>query len=293
MALSFLYLMARRLVGMLLGGLRSEHAKDIEIAVLRHQLDVLRRQVKRPEFRPADRALLALLSGALPRRRWSTFLVTPDTILRWHRRLVTRKWTQPYRRGGRSPLADHVIESARDARPRSAFRQATAARTRDRSRFRLNGTACAVTSAAPNQAPPTAATSCRRRAAPDSVGCQAARSRTSGRTGSGAGASSRRPGSQRSHRGKCQQRSPRTAMAAGTSTPRTMLASSRTATAMPTPNILKETRERVAKIEKTATMISAALVTTPALALMPPTIASWVLAPPARSSRMRLWMKTW
>jgi hypothetical protein len=52
MALSFLYLMARRLVGMLLEGLRSEHAKNV--AVLRHQLDVLRRQVKRPAFRPAD-----------------------------------------------------------------------------------------------------------------------------------------------------------------------------------------------------------------------------------------------
>jgi putative transposase len=56
MALSFL--MMRRLLGMPLGGLRSEHAKDVEIAVLRHQLEVLRRQVKRPEFRPADRALL-------------------------------------------------------------------------------------------------------------------------------------------------------------------------------------------------------------------------------------------
>jgi putative transposase len=109
MALSFLYLMTRRLVGMLLGSLRSEHAKDIEIAVLRHQLDVLRRQVKRPEFRPPDRALLALLSRALPRGRWSSFLVTPDTILRWHRRLVTRKWTQARPRGGRPPLADHVV----------------------------------------------------------------------------------------------------------------------------------------------------------------------------------------
>jgi putative transposase len=109
MALSFLYLMARRLVGMLLGSLRSEHAKDIEIAVLRHQLDVLRRQVKRPAFRPADRAVLAVLSRALPRSRWSTFLVTPATILRWHRRLVTRKWTQPFRRGGRPPLAEHMV----------------------------------------------------------------------------------------------------------------------------------------------------------------------------------------
>jgi putative transposase len=60
---------------MLLGSLRSEHAKDVEIAVLRHQLQVLRRQVKRPAFRPADRAVLAVLSRVLPRSRWSTFLV--------------------------------------------------------------------------------------------------------------------------------------------------------------------------------------------------------------------------
>src|SRR6266542_3178326 len=66
MGLSFLYLLTRRLIGILLGRLRSEHAKDVEIAVLRHQLSVLRRQVKRAEFRPADRALLALLSRALP-----------------------------------------------------------------------------------------------------------------------------------------------------------------------------------------------------------------------------------
>jgi putative transposase len=109
MALSFLYLMARRLVGMLLGSLRSEHAKDIEIAVLRHQLDVLRRQVKRPAFRPADRALLAVLSSAFPRARWSSFLVTPATILRWHRRLVTRKWTQAQPRSGRPALANDVV----------------------------------------------------------------------------------------------------------------------------------------------------------------------------------------
>jgi putative transposase len=109
MALSFLYLMARRLIGMLLRSMQSEHAKDVEIVVLRHQLDVLRRQVKRPEFRPADRALLAMLSSALPRPRWSIFLVTPDTIMRWHRRLVTRKWTQAQPRGGRPPLADHLV----------------------------------------------------------------------------------------------------------------------------------------------------------------------------------------
>jgi putative transposase len=94
---------------MLLGHLRSEHAKDVEIAVLRHQLSVLRRQVKRAECRPADRAVLALLSRALPRSHWSIFLVTPGTILRWPRRLVTRKRTQPYCQGGRPPLAEHVV----------------------------------------------------------------------------------------------------------------------------------------------------------------------------------------
>jgi hypothetical protein len=109
MALSFLYLMARRLVDLLLGRLPSEHAKDVEIAVLRHQLTVLRRRVKRPAFRPADRALLAALRRALARSHWSIFLVTPATILRWHRRLVTRKGTQPSPRGGRPPLAEHLV----------------------------------------------------------------------------------------------------------------------------------------------------------------------------------------
>ena len=69
MALSFLCLTTRRLVGMLLGSFRSERAKDVEIAVLRHQLDVLRCQVKLPELRPADRALLAVLSRVLPHGR--------------------------------------------------------------------------------------------------------------------------------------------------------------------------------------------------------------------------------
>jgi putative transposase len=55
MALSFLYLMTRRLIGMLLGSARSEHARDVEIAVLRHQLDVLRRQVKRPRISKPSR----------------------------------------------------------------------------------------------------------------------------------------------------------------------------------------------------------------------------------------------
>jgi putative transposase len=67
---------------------RSDAAKDLEILVPRHQLAVLHRQIPRPKFEPADRALLAALSRVLPRARWSCFLVEPETLLRWHRRLV-------------------------------------------------------------------------------------------------------------------------------------------------------------------------------------------------------------
>jgi putative transposase len=64
--------------------------KDIELLVLRHELEVLRRQVVRPKLRPADRALLASAACHLPRRSRSQRLVTPGTLLRWHRALVRR-----------------------------------------------------------------------------------------------------------------------------------------------------------------------------------------------------------
>jgi len=66
---------------------RGDAAKDLEILVLRHQLTVLQRQTSRPKLEPADRALLAAISRVLPRDRWSCFFVTPETLLRWHRRL--------------------------------------------------------------------------------------------------------------------------------------------------------------------------------------------------------------
>jgi hypothetical protein len=72
--------------------------------VLRHQLTVLRRQLPRPRLEPADRALLAASSRALPRARWSCVLVKPETLLRWHRRLVAGAWTYPHRRPGRPSL---------------------------------------------------------------------------------------------------------------------------------------------------------------------------------------------
>jgi hypothetical protein len=73
---------------------RSEDAAQIEIFILRHQLQVLRRQVKRPVYRHGDRALLAAASRILPKQRWGAFLVRPETLLRWHRSLVARKWTR-------------------------------------------------------------------------------------------------------------------------------------------------------------------------------------------------------
>src|SRR5213592_4808554 len=96
--LSFLYWMLRRLLELLVLRVRSERAKEIEILVLRHQLQVLERQVGRPRLGTADRALFAAFSQALPRSRWSSFVVSPATVLRWHRELVARRWTYPHRR---------------------------------------------------------------------------------------------------------------------------------------------------------------------------------------------------
>jgi len=85
----------RLLVGLVALAARSGRAKDLEIVVLRHQVAVLRRQVARPKLTEADRSLLAAVGRALPRRRREGWLVSPDTPLRWHRRLLARHWTQP------------------------------------------------------------------------------------------------------------------------------------------------------------------------------------------------------
>jgi putative transposase len=100
----FAYLTLCRSIQLLVLLARGDAAKDLEILVLRHQLAVLRRQTPRPRLEPADRALLAAASRVLPRGRWSCFLVRPETLLRWHRRLVAGAWTYPHRRPGRPPL---------------------------------------------------------------------------------------------------------------------------------------------------------------------------------------------
>ena len=99
---SLLYL-AIRVLGRIIvtgghGG-RDDGAKALEILVLRHQLRVLRRTSGPPRYRAIDRVLLAAASRSIPRDRWVAFLVTPATLLRWHRELVRKKWT--YRRTGR------------------------------------------------------------------------------------------------------------------------------------------------------------------------------------------------
>jgi transposase InsO family protein len=109
MGCSVTFLLVRRLLDLLRLG-PSPDEKDVEIAVLRHQLAVLRRQVVRPRYSPADRAVLATLARLLSRERRGVFLVTPATLLRWHRGLVARSWT--YARHGRAPnaLEDDVVD---------------------------------------------------------------------------------------------------------------------------------------------------------------------------------------
>jgi putative transposase len=102
-ALSVVYVAFQRVLQLVLLLFRSTEFKELEIVVLRHEMAVLRRQVGRPTFRSADRWFLAAAARLLPRFRWSSFLVTPATLLRWHRRLVAKRWTYG-RPSGRPPI---------------------------------------------------------------------------------------------------------------------------------------------------------------------------------------------
>ncbi len=94
MLFALVFLLLRRLVVLAAGSSHGRHS-DIEVLVLRHQLSLLKRQVGRPRLRRRDRLFLAAVSRALPRPRWSAFLVSPQTFLRWHRELVRSKWPTP------------------------------------------------------------------------------------------------------------------------------------------------------------------------------------------------------
>jgi len=94
---SVCYLLVGRVLQLAVLRFRSAEFKELEIVVLRYELGVLRRQLARPELRPADRVFLAASSRLLPRSSWRSFMVTPTTLLRWHRLLVSRRGTDPGR----------------------------------------------------------------------------------------------------------------------------------------------------------------------------------------------------
>ena len=99
MIISVLYLLVRCLLSCLTVLARHQASKDAELLVLRHENAVLRRQVGRVRYELGDRLWLAALSRLVPRRQWGeVFMVTPATLLAWHRRLVTRKWDYTSRR---------------------------------------------------------------------------------------------------------------------------------------------------------------------------------------------------
>lgn len=108
--MSLLYWILRRVLELLVARGRPDNANEIELLVLRHELTVLRRQVGRPRFRPADRAMLAALARLLPKGRWPSLLVRPETVRRWHRAALARRWTYPRRRPGRPPLGSAMKE---------------------------------------------------------------------------------------------------------------------------------------------------------------------------------------
>jgi putative transposase len=107
---------------------RANDFKELEIVVLKHELAILRRQTGRPAMMTVDRLLLAAASRLLPRERWRAFIITPATLLRWHRRLVAKRWTY-VRPVGRPPMRCEirqlVLRLARD-NPRWGYQRMSA-----------------------------------------------------------------------------------------------------------------------------------------------------------------------
>jgi putative transposase len=108
-SLRLLYLIFVRLCGLLVLLGRSSASKDAELLVLRHEVAVLRRTRPRPRLDWADRAVMAALIRLLPGKLQVHRLVTPGTVLRWHRRLVTRTWTYPHA-AGRPPVSAGIAD---------------------------------------------------------------------------------------------------------------------------------------------------------------------------------------
>ena len=120
MLYSPLYAFARLSIDALIYRDRSDARLRAEVLALRHQLRVLERQAKRPRWQPANRLLLAAISRVLPRPSWQSLLPSPETLLRWHRELVRRKWAAYRRRtcrrrpAPRSELHELIVRLARE-----------------------------------------------------------------------------------------------------------------------------------------------------------------------------------
>jgi alkylhydroperoxidase family enzyme len=148
--LSLLYLVVRALARLFVAAGHAAGSKDLEILVLRQQLRVLQRKTGPPKLRVIDRVLLAAASRAIPRERWVAFMVTPATLLRWHRELVKRKWTyrRPVALAGHRSMPRSVSSSWDHVRvydgswtmgaASSASRASGSGRARRGSRLRLN-----------------------------------------------------------------------------------------------------------------------------------------------------------
>jgi transposase InsO family protein len=111
MLLSIVTALVRNLIMLPGAVLRSRAAKDAEVLALRHENAVLRRQIARVRYEPADRIWLAVLSRLVPRERWRlVFAVTPTTLLTWHRQFVARKWTSPQGQRPGRPSTAHTVK---------------------------------------------------------------------------------------------------------------------------------------------------------------------------------------
>jgi hypothetical protein len=152
---SLAYWLLRRLLELLLLLGRSEQRKEVEILLLRHEVQVLRRQVARPQLQPADRVVLAALSQLLPRVR--SLLVQPDTLLRWHRELVRRHWSFPARPQGRPPMLSQaralVLRLAQENQAGATSASTANSPGSDTGSHRArSGTSCAATPSTPPRA---------------------------------------------------------------------------------------------------------------------------------------------
>ena len=96
MLFSLLYVLAGRLLALIVVRGRGEGSKDVELILPRHEISVLRRQTPRPRLEPADRLIRAAFARHLTGPLRQCRLVSPGTLLRWHRELLARKWTYPH-----------------------------------------------------------------------------------------------------------------------------------------------------------------------------------------------------